>query len=237
MITYSLIIPVNNEQESLPVLMAEIDAVRRNLAGELEVIFIDDGSTDRSFDVLKELRDEYAYIRIIRFDKRYGQSSAFSEGFKSARGEIIITMDADLQNDPGDILKLLEFYPDYDVITGKRTRRRDSIIKILSSKIANSARNWLTDEDIVDTGCSLKIFSGRYVKNLKLYEGLHRFLPTLCKLEGAKVIEVEVSHRERRFGKTHYGIGNRLFRSLNDAFAVRWMKKRAMRYKIERRIE
>jgi len=234
MITYSLVIPLNNEEENLSILMGEIEAVKPRLDGELEVIFVDDGSTDDSFHVLERLKRKFHYIMIIKLDRCYGQTTAFDAGFKSARGEVIITMDADLQNDPEDILTLLKYYPEYGVVSGRRRQRKDSTVKILSSKIANSVRNWITDEHIVDTGCSLKVFGAKYVKNLKLYHGLHRFFPTLCRLEGARVIEVEVSHRERKFGRTHYGIRNRLTRSLNDAFAVRWMQKRALRYTVEK---
>jgi dolichol-phosphate mannosyltransferase len=237
MITYSLVIPLNNEAENLPILMDEIDAVKSRLDGEMEVIFIDDGSTDESFRVLEELKQTFHYIRLVKLDRRYGQTTAFDAGFKGARGGTIITMDADLQNDPEDILTLLAYFPEYGVVSGRRRRRKDSIVKILSSRIANSVRNWITDEEIVDTGCSLKVFGAEYVKNLKLYHGMHRFFPTLCRLEGARVIEVEVSHRERKFGRTHYGIRNRLFRSLNDAFAVRWMQRRSLRYTVEKRID
>lgn len=234
---YSIVIPVHNEEKNLPILVNELSGVITKLDGEVEVIFIDDGSNDNSFNILRELKKRYKWIKIIKFKKRSGQTAAFDAGFKEARGEVIITMDADLQNNPADIFKLLEYYPLYDVISGKRVNRKDSIVKKVSSRIANYIRNKITKENIVDTGCSLKLFKAEYIKRLKLFDGLHRFLPTLCKMEGAKVIEVPVSHRPRKYGKTHYGILNRAFKALIDAFAVRWMKKRFLNYKIEKVIE
>ncbi len=234
---YSIVIPVHNEEKNLPILVKELSEVINKLKGEVEVIFIDDGSNDNSFNVLRELKKRYKWIKIIKFKKRSGQTAAFDAGFKEARGEVIITMDADLQNNPADIFKLLEYYPLYDVVSGKRVNRKDSIVKKVSSRIANYIRNKITKENIVDTGCSLKLFKAEYIKRLKLFDGLHRFLPTLCKMEGAKVIEVPVSHRARIYGKTHYGILNRAFKALIDAFAVLWMKKRFLNYEVEKVIE
>lgn len=234
---YSIVVPVNNEAENLPVLMSEISTVISKLEGTAETIFIDDGSTDDSFAVMNRLKRKYHGLRIIKLDHCYGQTAALDAGFRQAVGDIIITMDADLQNDPADIPRLLEYYPRYDVITGCRRARQDNLAKRLSSKTANFVRNRLTWENIRDTGCSLKIYKAEYVKRLKLFHGLHRFLPTLCKLEGARVIEVEVAHRPRRFGRTHYGIMNRAFRALKDALAVRWMGQRNLKYRVERIIE
>ena len=234
---YSIVIPVHNEEKNLPILVKELSEVINKLKGEVEVIFIDDGSNDNSFNILRELKKRYKWIKIIKFKKRSGQTAAFDAGFKEARGEVIITMDADLQNNPADIFKLLEYYPLYDVVSGKRVNRKDSIVKKVSSRIANYIRNKITKENIVDTGCSLKLFKAEYIKRLKLFDGLHRFLPTLCKMEGAKVIEVPVSHRARIYGKTHYGILNRAFKALIDAFAVLWMKKRFLNYEVEKVIE
>lgn len=231
---YSIVIPVNNEEKNLPVLIDEIRKVISKLKEKTEVIFIDDGSKDSSYNILNQFKKKYKWIKIIKFQKKYGQSAGFDAGFKNAKGKVLITMDADLQNNPADIIKLLKYYPKYDVITGKRQDRKDSIIKLVSSKIANAIRNKLTDENIVDTGCSLKVFKIEYIKKLKLFNGLHRFLPTLCKMEGAKVIEVPVSHRMRKYGKTHYGVMNRALVALMDAFAVRWMKRRFLNYQIEK---
>ncbi len=234
---YSIVIPVNNEEENLPILIEEISHVLKKLKGKAEVIFIDDESTDASYQILKEYKKKFKWIKIIQFYKRCGQSAGFDAGFKQAVGDIIITMDADLQNNPKDIPCLLKYYPKYDVITGKRRKRKDSVVKLISSRIANFIRNRITNENITDTGCSLKVFKKEYIKKLKLYTGLHRFLPTLCKMEGAKVIEISVSHRAREYGSTHYGVLNRAFTALMDAFSVRWMQKRYLNYKIKKIIK
>jgi len=232
MIKYSIIIPAHNEEESLPVLLEEISGIKSRLENELEIIVVNDGSTDNTQQVLQNEKKDCPELKVIRFDKNYGQSAAFDAGFKHAGGEIIITMDADLQNNPEDIFALLKYYPEYDIICGKRIKRKDDIVRKISSKIANSIRNKLTGDDVVDTGCSLKIFKAEFIKNIKMFNGMHRFLPTLCKFEGARVIEVEVSHRFRKYGKAHYGILNRAIKGLQDAFAVRWMKKNFLKYKI-----
>ena len=237
MIAYSLVIPVHNEAGNLSPLMKEIDAVRLGLGRELEVVFVDDGSADGSFEELESLKQTYAYIRLIKLDANYGQTAGFAAGFAHARGEVIITMDADGQNNPADIPNLLSHYPEYDVVIGRRVGRQDSFVKLISSRIANAIRNKLTADSVSDTGCSLKLFKTAYAKRLVLYNGMHRFLPTLCKLEGARVIEVPVSHRPRVSGQTHYGIGNRAFSAFKDACAVRWMKQRKLAYKIERIVE
>lgn len=145
----------------------------------------------------------------------------------------MITMDADLQNDPHDIPLLLEKIGEFDAVCGWRYRRRDPWIKIISSKIANFVRNKLSQEDIIDTGCSLKAYRRECLTRLKLFNGMHRFLPSLLKMEGFKVTQVKVSHRPRRFGRTKYNIRNRIMRGFIDLLAVRWMKRRHLDYEIE----
>jgi glycosyltransferase involved in cell wall biosynthesis len=197
-----------------------------------EIIFINDGSTDGSHLLLSELRQSYPHVRVITFKRNGGQTAAFDAGFKAARGEVIITMDADLQNDPLDIPRLLEKMGDYDAACGWRHRRNDPFIKLISSRIANYVRNKLSDEEIIDVGCSLKAFKAAYVKKMKLYSGMHRFFPTLIKMEGGRVVEVKVNHRPRKHGLSKYNIRNRMVRSFMDLLAVRWMKKRRLNYEI-----
>jgi dolichol-phosphate mannosyltransferase len=232
----SLIVPVYNEAESLGPLLAEAAPVLRTL-GSVEVVLVNDGSTDGSLQVMERLRREFPDLglRIICLDRNHGLTTAMDAGFRSARGEVLVTIDADLQNDPADIPKLLEHLDKYDVAIGSRVNRRDTTVKRLSSKVANAIRNWATEEDIRDTGCSLKAYRADYVRRLKLYHGLHRFLPTMLKLEGARVIEVPVNHRPRRFGVPKYHLFNRLVGPLLDLFAVRWMQKRHLRYRMEER--
>jgi len=229
----SLVIPVFNEKENLQLLTTELIEVLRTLNKSWEMVFIDDGSTDGSFRVLKELQESIPHIRVIKFRKNYGQTAAFDAGFKLAQGEVIITMDSDLQNDPHDIPKLLEQIGDHDAVCGWRHKRNDPLIKRISSRVANSVRNRLSGETIVDVGCSLKAFRSEYAKRLKLYNGMHRFFPTLIKMEGGKVIEIKVNHRPRQYGSSKYNIRNRILKSFIDLLAVRWMKKRKLNYEIE----
>ena len=229
----SIVIPVYNEEDNLKPLTDELLAVLNSLNKAFEVLFIDDGSTDRSFQVLKDLQNNYPSIRIIKFKKNCGQTSAFDAGIKAATGEVIVTMDADMQNDPGDIPKLLEKIGDYDAVCGWRQKRNDNFIRRISSRIANGVRNRLSGESIRDVGCSLKAFRSVYAKKMKLFTGMHRFFPTLIKMEGGRVAEVPVNHRQRKYGTPKYNIRNRIIRSFVDLLAVCWMKKRILNYEIE----
>jgi len=232
----SIVIPVYNEEANLKPLSRELREVLDGLGRPYEIIFVDDGSVDQSFAILKEAASHDPQIRVIRFTKNTGQTAAFDAGFRAARGDIVVTMDADLQNDPHDIPRLLEKIEEFDVVCGWRYKRRDPWIKIVSSKIANFVRNILSQEEIVDTGCSLKAFRKECLQNIKLFNGMHRFLPTLTKMEGFTVTQVKVNHRPRRFGTTKYNIRNRMVRAFADLLAVRWMKKRHLDYEIEETI-
>lgn len=229
----SIVIPVYNEEESLRPLISELRDVLNALGKSYEIIFVDDGSRDRSWGLLKEFASVDPHMRAIRFKENKGQTAAFDAGFKGAQGDVVVTLDADLQNDPQDIPHLLEEIGEFDVVCGWRHERKDPWIRIVSSKIANVVRNMLSQEEIVDTGCSLKAYRRECLERLKLFNGMHRFLPTLLKVEGFSVAEVKVHHRPRRFGKTKYNIRNRMVRSFVDLLAVRWMKKRHLDYEIE----
>jgi dolichol-phosphate mannosyltransferase len=233
-VTCSFVIPVNNEEENIPLLLKELDSVIVKLPCKSEAVIVDDGSKDESRKLLIEGKKKYSWLRLVFLDKNHGQSAAFHAGFSQAKGEVIITMDADLQNDPADVLRLLEFYPEYDVVAGTRTNRHDSFIRFLSSKIGNGFRNALTNETIADTGCSLKVFKAEYIKKVPLFNGMHRYYPTMCRIQGATIKEVPVSHRPRTKGRSHYGISNRMLRGIFDVLAVRWMIKRTVIYSVER---
>jgi dolichol-phosphate mannosyltransferase len=222
----SVVIPVFNEEENLPVLAAEIQGVLRALGRPCEVIFVDDGSTDGSPEVLRRLAQEDPAVRILHQRRNSGQSAALDAGFRFARGGIVVTLDADLQNDPADIPKLLERLEGHDVVCGVRTRRQDTWVRKVSSRIANGVRNRLTHESVTDVGCTLKAFRTEYLRRIPMFTGMHRFLPTLLKMEGARVVEVPVNHRPRLHGQPKYNIRNRIWRALADLFAVRWMQKR-----------
>lgn len=231
----SVVLPVYNEEENLSVLVPQIVEVLKPLDKQYEILLIDDGSTDKSFDVIKELSTKYIEVRYLRFKKNAGQTAAFDAGFKNAIGDIVITLDSDLQNDPKDIPKLLSYIPEYDAVCGWRAERQDPVSKKISSKIANGFRNMLTNENIHDTGCSLKVYKRDWLNDIKLFRGMHRFLPTLLKMEGAKIIEVKVNHNPRKFGKSKYNMKNRLFSGLYDLLAVRWMQNRKLNYEIGER--
>jgi dolichol-phosphate mannosyltransferase len=228
----SIVIPVYNEQDNIKPLIAELREVLSGLKESFEIILVDDGSRDRSFAILKEVASQNPTIRLIRFKENTGQTAAFDAGFRAARGNIIVTMDADLQNDPHDIPRLLKKIGEFDVVCGWRYKRKDPWIKVVSSKIANFVRNKLSQEEIADTGCSLKAFRKECLQNVKLFNGMHRFLPTLAKMEGFTVIQIKVNHRPRRFGTTKYNIKNRMLRAFADLLAVRWMKRRHLKYEI-----
>ena len=233
MIEYSFVIPVYNEAENLAPLHDELRILIQQLKEPCEIIWIDDGSTDTSLEVIKGLSNRNQDCRYIGFEKNCGQSAALAAGFQSAKGRYVITMDSDLQNNPGDILKMIPYLTEYDMVTGWRKNRHDTRWKKFSSRFANSIRNHLSRETINDTGCSLKIMKSKYLKKINMYKGLHRFLPTLMKMEGAKVIEVPVSHRPRTRGESKYGTWDRAFSGLRDLFAVRWMQDRKISYQIK----
>jgi dolichol-phosphate mannosyltransferase len=230
---YSFVVPVYNEDENLMHLHQEIQKVISRLNQPCEVIWIDDGSTDTSLDIIKQLSAQHPDYRFISFEKNCGQSAALAAGFSVAKGNYVITMDSDLQNNPMDILNMIPHLETYDMVTGWRKDRHDTGWKKFSSKFANSIRNRLSRETIKDTGCSLKIMKTEYVKKIKMYKGMHRFLPTLMKMQGASVIEVPVSHRPRTKGVSKYGTWDRAFSGLRDLLAVRWMQDRNISYKIK----
>jgi glycosyltransferase involved in cell wall biosynthesis len=183
--------------------------------------------------VLARIRESNPQVRLILFDRNYGQSSAIDAGFHAARGAQIAMIDADLQNDPADIPMLLDRLKDYDMATGLRLKRNDPWIRRLSTRIANGFRNWVSGENISDSACGLRVFRSEVVRRLKLYNGLHRFLPTLARIEGFSVAAVPVSHHPRTRGKSKYNIRNRVFKALVDLFAVTWMKRRHLHYRIK----
>jgi glycosyltransferase involved in cell wall biosynthesis len=195
-------------------------------------VYVDDGSRDGSAEVLASLAARDPRVRVLRFAENAGQTAAFAAGFEAARGEVIATLDADLQNDPADLPRLLAALDGADVVNGVRVGRRDGLVRRASSRIANAFRNWVTHESVTDVGCSLRVMRASYLRRLPLFRGMHRFLPTLLRLEGARVIELPVRHRPRRHGRSKYGIANRLFVGIADTLAVRWMQSRRLRWRL-----
>lgn len=228
----SIVIPVFNEEENIPILSSAIHRAMIDTCVSYECIFVDDGSTDGSHKEMRKVCEEYNNFRIIRLKKNSGQTAALDAGFRASMGKYIVMMDADLQNDPLDIPLLFAEIDGYDMVYGWRHERRDPLIKIISARVANYVRNKLTDENIKDIGCSLKMFRRECLNKIKLYNGMHRFLPTLFKMEGFSVKEVKVKHGPRIYGKSKYNIRNRIFKSFLDLLAVRWMKKRKLYYEV-----
>lgn len=229
---YSVVVPLKNEEENIIELIEEIEPVMEGLNQPWELICVDDGSTDGTLQKLEELKSSKPYLRILAFDRNYGQTSGFDAGFKAAKGKFIITLDGDRQNDPRDIPKLISLAPGYDLVAGWRSERKDPISKKITSKLANYVRSRFCEDGIHDTGCSLKLYRKSCLDQIKLFHGMHRFLPALFKIEGFKIIEVPVNHRERVKGVTKYNFFNRSFNTVADMFAVRWMKTRRLKYKV-----
>ncbi len=227
----SVVIPIYNERDNLHPLTAQTLKALSGQVPSFEIIYVDDGSTDGSDALLDQLARTHPEIRVLHFDRNYGQTAAFDAGFRHASGDLIATLDGDLQFDPQDILKLLPLADQFDMVCGWRQHRHDTLIKRLSSRIANAVRNAVVHDGVHDTGCSLKVFRRGVVERMPLFEGLHRFFPALARLHGFSLAEVPVSHYPRAHGRSKYGIGNRLFKSLYDLMAVRWMQRRCLRYR------
>lgn len=230
----SVVVPLYDEEESLPLLWPELREVLDATGLRYEVIFVDDGSRDRSADVVRGLREGDRRVRLLRLEVNAGETAATDAGLKAVRGRHVVVMDADLQNDPHDIPGMLARLGEWDVVTGWRVNRAagDSWMRRLSSRVANRIRNRLSDETIQDSGCTFRAFRRECLRDLDIYTGLHRFIPTLLRMRGFRVLEVPVNHRPRRFGASKYGIGNRALRAFVDLLAIRWMKSRFLRYEI-----
>ena len=235
-IEISVVVPVFNEEENLPILIPNLAEVLNQIGRPYEMIFVDDGSSDGSRKILKEMLSQYPSLRMIGLKENRGLSTALMAGMKEAQGEWIVTLDSDLQNDPEDIPKLMTYLDRYDMATGWRQKRRDTGLKKISSKIANSVRNWLSGEKIKDSACTLRVFKRECLNDIFVFNGMHRFLSTLVKMQGYRIIEVPVSHHTRKFGKSKYNIRNRTWRAFVDLLVVRWMKRRRIDYEIDERI-
>jgi glycosyltransferase involved in cell wall biosynthesis len=230
----SIVVPVYNEEESLPRLWPEIREALEPTGLRFEVIFVDDGSRDRSAEIVRELRERDGRVRLVRLKTNAGETAATDAGLKAVRGRRVVVMDADLQNDPHDIPAMLQHLDHWDAVTGWRVNRAagDSWVRRVSSRIANRIRNRLSQESVQDSGCTFRAFRRECLRDLVLYRGFHRFIPTLLRMRGFRVLEMPVNHRPRRFGRSNYGIGNRAGRAFVDLLVVRWMKDRVLRHEI-----
>jgi glycosyltransferase involved in cell wall biosynthesis len=230
----SVVFPVYNEEENIPILLEEISRALAGGGWSYEIIAVDDGSRDRSLEVLNASRSKYPSLRIISFERNSGQTAALDAAWRASRGTYVVSLDADLQNDPADIPPMLRRLEQsgVDMIAGVRVNRHDTWSRRMQSKIGNGVRNWITRDRITDTGCSLKLVRREAIEKVNLFTGMHRFLPTLVRMQGFEVAEMPVNHRPRRFGVSKYGAMNRAVRGLVDCLAVRWMGKRMLTYKV-----
>jgi dolichol-phosphate mannosyltransferase len=231
----SVVLPVFDEAENLPILLGEIATSLDPTGWSYEIVAVDDGSRDGSLGILLDLRERHPSLRVIRLDRNHGQTAALDAGWRAARGTFVVSLDADLQNDPADIPAMMKKLEDerVDMVIGVRVNRQDSASKKIQSKIGNAVRDRITGDRITDTGCSLKLVRREALERVRLYHGMHRFLPTLVRMDGGTVVEMPVNHRPRRFGASKYGAMNRALRGLADCFAVRWMASRNVRYGAE----
>jgi glycosyltransferase involved in cell wall biosynthesis len=245
-IDLSIVAPVYDESENIERLyLRVVEVFDQRLRWEL--VLVDDGSRDRSPEVIRSLAARDPRVVGAFFAKNCGQTAATCAGIQLARGNLLATLDADLQNDPADLPAMIEILSGRaaanvspasaeregcDAVVGYREKRNDTFVRRASSRIANRIRNWISKDSIRDTGCSLKVFRTSAIQSIPLFEGMHRFLPTLLRYHGYAVIEHPVSHHPRTAGKSKYGIGNRAFRALKDLFAVRWMRGRLLRLPI-----
>lgn len=224
----SVVVPLYNEEENVPVLQRELAQALRGL--DYEIIFVDDGSRDAT---VARLQPD-PHLRLVRFAQNAGQSAAMFAGLQAAQGEVAVLLDGDLQNDPADIPKLLtEIERGADLVCGYRAQRKDTVVKRITSRVANAVRSRFTRDGVRDTGCTLKAMRRECISALVPFKGMHRFIPALIKGAGYRLVEVPVNHRPRRFGESKYGLGNRAVRATVDMFGVRWLLNRQLRYQVQ----
>jgi dolichol-phosphate mannosyltransferase len=225
----SVVIPAFNEAGNVTPLVDEVAAALATLEGGFEILVVDDASTDGTADVLRGLSREG--LRPVFHLFNCGQSAAVASGFRAARGEWVATLDGDGQNDPADLPVMLEraIAEGADCATGVRRRRQDNFVRRISSRVANRFRDWITGDRVTDSGCGVRVVRRDALLEVPVFNGMHRFLPTLLRAQGFTVIEHPVNHRERLSGVSKYGVGNRLWRGIRDCFGVRWYLRRAVR--------
>jgi len=233
--TLSVVTPAFNEADNVVRLVEEIEAAVSPLGQPYEVIVVDDASTDQTSARLRDLMTSHPRLRVIRMRQRSGQSSALAAGLRHARGQYVATLDADLQNDPANIPAMLALITSgqCDMVNGWRAQRNDTWLRRVSSEVANGVRNAITREQVQDSACGLKVLRRECLADLVCFNGMHRFLPTLVRMQGFRVIEMPVLHRPRIAGKAKYGLFNRLIKPFMDTLAVRWMQNRMIRRECE----
>jgi glycosyltransferase involved in cell wall biosynthesis len=228
----SVVIPAYNEVDNLAPLFAEMRAALAATGRSWELVMVDDGSTDGTAQAMQAEEARDARVKALLLEKNAGQSAALAAGLSRAMGDVIVTLDADLQNDPADLPRLLAALENADVVSGVRSNRQDSWVRLASSRIANATRRGVLGDPVTDIGCSFKAYRREMLEGLPMFVGVHRFLPALCVFRGARFTEVALSHRARRHGVSKYGVGNRLWRGIADLIGVQWLKTRLVKYRI-----
>ncbi len=225
----SIIAPAYNEQDCLPLLVQAIYEALEPAGCRFEILLVNDASTDNTAEVIRKLAEKYPAVRAVTHRFNCGQSAAVAAGFRAARGSVVVTLDADMQNPPSEIPRLLaELTPETDAVCGVRRKRNDHFIRRLSSRIANSTRDRITGVPVKDAGCGFRIIRKDALREVLVFNGMHRFLTTILKLQGFAVKEIEIAHAPRPAGKSKYGIHNRLWRGIADCFALRWYARRVI---------
>ncbi len=228
---FTVVLPCFDEGENLRPLLDEIRGALHKRGEAFEVIFVDDASRDETPRILEDIARDGEDVRALRHQQNLGQSAAIASGFRAARGELVLTLDADGQNDPADFGRLLDAIEedaDADAACGVRAERHDTWSKKLASRLGNRIRDVLTGVPVRDAGCGLRVLRREILEEIPVFNGIHRFLPTVLRLQGYRVLEIEVGHRARRHGQSKYGIGNRAWRGLVDCLAMRWYRRRVI---------
>ncbi len=233
----SVVVPIYNEEENLPELVAQIARALEPLAKPHEILLVDDGSTDGTLEIVTDLKNKYPALALVQFARNAGQSAALHAGLNHARGKWLVSLDGDLQNDPSDIPRLLELLKDYDLVCGYRAKRKDTPAKRIASRIANFVRSRFVGDGVRDTGCTLKAYRREVITALPLFKGMHRFIPALVKGAGFSVTELAVNHRPRIHGVSKYSVAGRAWKATMDMFGVRWLNSRLCPYQIKKQTE
>ena len=227
----SIVIPAYDERENVVPLFTELREALAQVGRSYEIVAVDDGSRDGTAEWLVREGVRDPRVVPVLLAGNHGQSAALAAGFRHARGAVIVTLDADLQNDPGDLPRVLAALEDADVVSGVRAARQDDWLRKLSSRIANGVRRQVLGDPLTDIGCSFKAYRREALEGIPMFDGAHRFLPALCMFRGARLVEVPLSHRPRRHGASKYGVGNRLWRGVYDLIGVRWLRARMLRHR------
>jgi len=231
----SVVFPVYNEEENIPILLREIAAALEGRGWTYEIVAVDDGSTDRSLEVLRAGRERYPMLRVLSFEKNSGQTAALDAAWRAAEGMLVVSLDADLQNDPADIPSMIQKLEETksDMVIGVRVNRQDTWSRKMQSKIGNGVRNWITGDRVTDAACGIKAIRRDYWLRAPKFVGMHRFMASLVRWLGGTVVEVDVNHRPRAAGTAKYGIGNRMWKGLRDCFAMRWLRTRMLKHRVK----